>query len=251
VPNSTDIAKHAKEIYAKIVVLISAIIKIMVKSEACITDTMENDLKNFEDMISNREFLMEKTYFGFELHRINFDIWGRFKGVTKPVRQMCLLGYWLVRLFIFEILMKPWEIGICKDSRPCRFTARIFCSILIYGIEDYVKNRVKLQPENMFNLDLKNRTKAKEPMKIDDQVKPEKKKGSKPIGAAKMGESVPVFADVIEKKDLAAFFTAYGDVLQGLLENMVRTFYERIFSEVFEGNKSRSGQGQGSNRFAV
>jgi hypothetical protein len=58
-----------------------------------------------------------------------------------------------------------------------------------------------------------------------------------------MGDSVPVFADMIEKKDLAAFFTAYGDVLQGLLENMVRTFYDRIFSEVFEGNKSRSAFG--------
>lgn len=128
-PNSSDVAKHTKEIYAKIVVLISAIIKVMVKSEGCITDTMENDLKNFEEMISDREFLMEKTYFGYELHRINFDTWGRFKGVTKPVRQMCVLGYWLVRMFIFEILMKPWEIGICKDSKPCRFTARIFCSI--------------------------------------------------------------------------------------------------------------------------
>ena len=56
-----------------------------------------------------------------------------------------------------------------------------------------------------------------------------------------MGESVPVFADMIEKKDLAAFFTAYGDVLQGLLENMVRTFYERIFPDVFEGNRSKDG----------
>ena len=56
----------------------------------------------------------------------------------------------------------------------------------MHGIEDYIKSRVKLQPENLKDLDLKNYTKPMDPLKIDDTVKVKR-------NTSKASKEFPVF----------------------------------------------------------
>ena len=65
VPNSTDVKKRIKDVYAKTVVIVSGLIKGL--------DSLKpEDLEKWSDMISDREFLISSSYFQFEVNRYHF-----------------------------------------------------------------------------------------------------------------------------------------------------------------------------------
>jgi hypothetical protein len=65
VPSTSEVKKRIKDVYAKIVVIISGLIK-------GLASMRPEDLEKWSDMISDREFLINASYFQFEVNRYHF-----------------------------------------------------------------------------------------------------------------------------------------------------------------------------------
>jgi hypothetical protein len=65
VPSTAEVKKRIKDVYAKIVVIISGLIK-------GLASMRPEDLEKWSDMISDREFLINASYFQFEVNRYLF-----------------------------------------------------------------------------------------------------------------------------------------------------------------------------------
>lgn len=75
-----------------------------------IEESVPKKLLVFLGKISHdRQIPPQNFFFLYELERLNFDSFARFKFMNKYVIQMISMGFIFIRILLYEIILQPWN----------------------------------------------------------------------------------------------------------------------------------------------
>lgn len=180
----------------------------------------------------------DRFLFDFEIKRLNFSYFGTLKNMAELHSKMIIGMFLLIRVFIFQFLVSPWnqlcntDLKLPKDDLTKK-NLKTIASILYHIVMDIFRGKVPVVANNQRFL----------PTEMKIRPRPQNLKIDGMEEGTKISDE-DVLEGLYSKKELGAFFSLrFHDVnqLKGLFEEFLNRVYKLTHKVHLENKGSNKG----------